>query len=376
MRIGIDATVLHGQYSGVEIAVRGLLRGLMQADHENEYVLFRGSDDALAEELPPNFAWAPQRFAGGAKLRRILFQQRELPRLARRLGLDVLHGPAYVTPMRCRVPMVASVYDLMVFLHPSLCDRPNRLHYRWVLPRCLARCARVLAPSTAVAESLVERLGLARERVLLAPLAIDERFRPVTDEATLRRAREQWDLPERFLLFVGNIEPKKGLELLLRALRELWDRRRERVPLVVVGARAWGADAFDRVLRETGTSEMVRALGYVPDEGLPALYSLATAFVFPSIYEGFGLPPLEAMACGAPTLVSDGGALPETVGEGALIVPSGDLAALVDGMARILGDEELRSGLSKPAATRVAEFSWVRHARAAIRAYEESTDGE
>lgn len=376
MRIGIDATVLHGRYSGVEIAVRGLLRGLMQVDRQNEYVLFSGRDVPLAEELPPNFTWAPQPFAGGAKLRRILFQQRELPTLGRRLGLDVLHGPAYVTPMRCRVPMVASVYDLMVLLHPRLCDRPNRLHYRWVLPRCLPRCARVLAPSTAVAESLVERLGLARERVLLAPLAIDERFRPVTDEATLQRAREEWGLPERFLLFVGNIEPKKGLELLLHALRELWDIRRERVPLVVVGARAWGAEAFDRVLRETGTSEMVRALGYVPDEDLPTVYSLARAFVFPSIYEGFGLPPLEAMACGTPTLVSDGGALPETVGDGALVVPSGDREALVEGMARIAGDEELREALSKPAATRVAEFSWERHARAAIRAYEESTDGE
>ncbi len=376
MRVGLDATVLHGQFSGVEIAVRGLLRGLARVDRANRYTLFCCEDTPRDEALPDNFEWRPQPFAGAHKLRRIWFQQRELARLAERLELDVLHGPAYVTPMGGRVPRVASVYDLMVFLHPALCDRGNRLHYRYVMRRCLPGCRRVVVPSRAVAESLRERLAIAEERIVQAPLAIDERFRPVGDPAERERVRAAWRLPERFLLFVGNIEPKKGLELLLNALRELWMRKGLRVPLVVVGARAWGAAAFDRVLRETGAREMVLPLGYVPDETLPALYSLATAFVFPSLYEGFGLPPLEAMACGAPTLVSDGGALPETVGDAALVVRRGDREALIQGITRILADEELRAELSKRATAHVARFSWDRHARAVVQAYEESIDGE
>jgi glycosyltransferase involved in cell wall biosynthesis len=374
LRIGIDASVLHGRLSGVEIAVRGLLEGLAAVDRENEYLVF-AVRDAPRPELGANFEWHALPFSGRERLRRIAFQQGGLARVAVRLGLDLLHGPAYVTPIRSRVATIASVYDLMVLLHPAMCDAGNRLHYRWVLPRCLPRCRRIIVPSSAVEESLRALLSIAPERIVRAPLGIDSRFAPVTDEETLARVRGTWALPERFLLFVGNIEPKKGLSVLLDALGSLRKRQGWHVPLVIAGARAWGAEAFDRAVAGAGVGDLVLPLGYVPDADLPALYTLATAFIFPSLYEGFGLPPVEAMACGTPVLASDAGALPETVGDAALIVRSGDVADLAEGLVRIVGEEELRRELSKRAREHARWHSWEHHARAVLHAYKESSVG-
>ncbi len=376
MSIAVDTTVLHGRFSGVENAVRGLLLGLAEVDARNEYLLYCGRDVPLADALPPSFVWRPQRFPASDKRARIVFQQCGLARAARRDGAALLHGPAYVTPMRPRTPVVASVYDLMVFVHPDLCDRPNRLHYRFVLPRCLPRCAKVIAPSTVVAESLVRHTRVSEDRIACIPLGIDSRFAPVTSAQEMDALRGDLSLPTEFLLFVGNIEPKKGLPHLVRALRLARDAHGLDLPLVVAGSRAWGADALDRLLGETGMADRVLRIGYVPVERLPCLYSLATAFVFPSVYEGFGLPPLEAMACGCPTLVSDGGALPETVGDAALVVPVGDTEALAAGLVRLVVDKELRQALRKQGLDRAKRFTWARHAARVVSLYEEIHGGD
>ncbi len=375
MRIAIDATVLHGRFSGVENAVRGLLLGLAEVDRRHEYLLYCGKDAPLADALPPNFVWRPQRFAASNKRARILFQQVDLARAARRDGAALLHGPAYVTPMRPRTPAVASVYDLMVFVHPDLCDRPNRLHYRFVLPRCLPRCERVIVPASVVAGSLLRFTRVPEARVVRIPLGIDPVFAPVESEGERESLRQEMSLPRDFLLFVGNIEPKKGLPDLVRALDLARAADGLDIPLVVAGARAWGADALDRLLEETRMTDRVLRIGYTPVERLPALYSLATAFVFPSIYEGFGLPPLEAMACGCPTLVSDGGALPETVGDASLVVSVADPDALASGLARLVTDKELRQTLRNQGLDRAKSFTWARHAERVVAVYEEIRGG-
>lgn len=375
MKVGIDATVLHGQYSGVENAVRGLILALAADPDANQYTLFCGNSTPFHDPLPPRFQWAHQSFPASNKLRRVLFQQRSLPRISAGLGLQVLHGPAYVTPIRPRTPTVASVYDLMVLVHPSMCDRPNRLHYRYVLPRSLRACRRVIVPSTATKESLVRYLRIPEERIVLAPLGLDPAFSAVTAEEACADRVAALGLPEGYILFVGNIEPKKGLDVLLRALAYARERCAYRRPLVIVGRRAWGASDVDRLIAELRLADQVHLAGYVASDLLPDVYALARTFVFPSLYEGFGLPPLEAMACGTPVVTSDGGALPETVGDAAVVVPAGSVEALAEGIIRTSENEELRADLRSRGRQRVGTYSWREHARIVRRVYEEVGGG-
>jgi len=375
MRVGIDATVLHGCFSGVENAVRGLLVGLGEVDRATEYVLFCGRGVPLPDPLPPNFRWHCLPFPAASRTRRILFQQVELPRLARRLGLQVLHGPAYVTPIARTVPTIASIYDLMVYLYPALCAASNRLHYRSVLSRSAPRCHRVVVPSHAVARSVEDVLGIVRERVVVAHLGIDARFVPPRRDIDPQAERKRLGLPDRYLLYVGNIEPKKGLDTLCRALAVARRDLGLSVPLVIAGKRAWGLAGLDTLIHELGLRDAVLFTGYVPAEELPLVYGLADAFVFPSVYEGFGLPPLEAMACGAPVIASDAGALPEVTGDAVLRVPSGDVRALADAMWRLCEDRDLRACLSARGTRQAARFSWRNHAELVHNVYAEVADG-
>lgn len=375
MRVGIDATVLHGRFSGVENAVRGLLLGLAEIDRATEYVLFCGRQAPLAGPLPPNYRWHCLPFDAESKLRRIAFQQTGLPRLARALGLDALHGPAYVTPIAHTVPTIASIYDLMIFLYPALCAASNRLHYRLVLPRSAPLCRRVIVPSHAVARSVEDVLGIPRQRVVVAHLGVDPRFCPPGPNTDREAERDRLGLPRQYLLYVGNIEPKKGLDTLCRALAIARRDLGLAVPLVIAGKRAWGLPGLDGLIRDAGLGDAVLFTGYVPVEELPLLYALAEAFVFPSVYEGFGLPPIEAMACGAPVIASDAGALPEVTGDAVLRVPSGDARALAGAMRRLCDDRDLRACLSAKGLKQAARFSWRKHAEQVRNVYVEVTNG-
>ncbi len=371
MRVGIDCTVLHGRFSGVEKAVRGLLWGLAEVPGDEEVILICGHEPPVPLRLPPSMTWHCTALDPSRKLRRIVFQQGGLPRLASRLGLNLLHGPAYVTPVLCRVPTIVSVYDLMVLLHPDLCARGNRYHYRLVLPRCVHRSERVVVPSRTVGESVVDLLRVEPRRVRVVPLGLDPLFlRPPTQEE-VSTLRSRLGLPDQFLLFVGNQEPKKGLDVLVRALGKL----RHGPPLVIAGKRAWGLRGLDDLIASEGLGEHVVFTGYVADEDLPALYAAARWFVFPSIYEGFGLPPLEAMACRTPVIASDGGALPETTGHACVRVRAGDPDDLAAAIEASWEDDHLRETLVREGVKQASRFSWRTHAIETRLLYSEVQDG-
>lgn len=371
MRVGIDCSVLHGRFSGVEKAVRGLIGGLAETQGKQELVLLCGRKPPLDLPLPSGMVWHCSDFDPANRLRRIAFQQWELPRLAERLGLDVLHGPAYITPVHARFPTLVSVYDLMVFLYPDLCARANRVHYRLVMPRCVPRCERVLVPSAIVGSSVVETLKVDPARVRVSHLGLDPIFARSPDAEEVASLRDRLNLSERFLLFVGNLEPKKGLDVLVRALGRL----REGPPLVIAGKRAWGVGGLDKLIASEGIQDRVTFTGYVPDEDLPALYAAARWFVFPSIYEGFGLPPLEAMASGTPVITSDGGALPETTGDACVRVEAGSVEELAEAISASWGDDALRESLSRAGVVQASRFSWRNHALDARQLYAEVRHG-
>lgn len=367
MRVAINALLLSGRYSGVERAILQLLR------HIGE-----GSDDEMVALVGRDFDASPldgQRVgierlpvSSRSKVARIAY---EIGWLRRHLkDFDLFHAPGYVAPARLPLPMVVTIYDLVALRHPKLARRSNVAHYGLRLPRAARAARRIIVPLECVARDVVEQLHIPRSRICVVPLGVDETFRPPSEEAKAA-VRERLGLTAPFVLFVGNVEPKKNLPTLIRAFAEL---RRGGLSheLVIAGKRGWKCSGVYRLPAELGIEARVRFLGYVADADLPALYGAAELFAFPSLVEGFGLPPLEAMACGTPVVVSEADALVETAGDAALRVAATDVAALADAMRRLLTDGALRHQMIEAGLARAAHFNWPRTAELTRAVYREA----
>jgi len=355
MRVAINGLLVSGQHSGVEKAILSLLRHVGEGC-DDEFVAFVGADfdDDLLHGCPVGIHHLP--IGNRPRLLRILYEEF---RLHRHLdGYDLFHAPGYVAPDNLPVPTVLTVYDLVALRHPELATWTNVRHYRRRLPKAARAAERIIVPLECVARHVVEHLGVPRERVAVVPLGVDERLRPTTSQEHAR-VRHQYGLPHAFILFVGNIEPKKNLDTLFRALARL---RADGLPheLVVAGKPAWKCRRTLRLPTELGIQDAVRFIGYVDEADLPGLYGAAELFVFPSLVEGFGLPPLEAMACGVPVVTSDAEALLETTGDAAEHVPATDAGALADAIEHLLHDADARARLRAAGLERAAQFPWSR----------------
>jgi glycosyltransferase involved in cell wall biosynthesis len=259
------------------------------------------------------------------------------------------------------IPSVLTVHDL-IFHHLPEHHKPlNRWYLTWTLPLYCRRADHVIAVSEATRQDLLATYQLPPEKVSVVYEAPAPHFRPAP-EAAQAQVRAHYGLPDRYLLYVGTIEPRKNLTRLLAAWAPLYQAG-EVPPLVLVGKRGWLSGDFFAALAASPARDGVMMTGYVDDADLPALYSAATAFVFPSLYEGFGLPPLEAMACGTPVTCAASPPLPEIVGDAALTFNPTDVAAMADALCRIVADADLREELREHGLTRAATFSWDRAAQ-------------
>ncbi|HIE51556.1 MAG TPA: glycosyltransferase family 1 protein [Armatimonadetes bacterium] len=369
MTIALDGQLLWGLYSGVERSIHRLVEHLQALDPTNHYLLYVGRDFPGLAGPNPRWRIVPTRVVGRQRLLRIAWQQLVLPCLLRRDRADLLHAPGYVAPLASPVPTVVSVYDLIALHYPHLARPSNVWHYRLFLPPTLRRAAAILVPSAATQREVVRAAPQVAPRVRIVPLGVDERFSVPIAPKEMAAVRRKYALPEKFLLFVGNLEPKKNLPTALAAFAQARKRLPREYQFVLVGAPLWGKQAVNRALAHWQLEGQVRQLGYVADADLPALYRTATLFVFPSLVEGFGLPPLEAMASGTPVVCSNRGALPEVVGEAALMVEAEDAEALAEAMVQILTNEELRTRLRAQGRERARQFSWEQTARQVMQVY-------
>jgi len=363
MRVGLDGMLLGGRHSGVEQSIEGLIGALPQVAPEHEYVLACRRE--YAEHSPVAALPAPGWARG--RLLRIAYEQTRLAHDLR-CRCDLLHAPGYVMPLNWHGPSVLTVYDVIALQFPHLCKTSNVWHYRVMLPRSLRRATAVVVPTETVARDVRRLAPDVGEKLRVIPLGIGDQYRPV-GAAEVAEVRERLGLPERFILCVGNVEPKKNLPAVIRAFAGVADRAPHH--LVVAGRPAWGADAVAAAQRRSVGTDKVVALGYVAPADLPALYTAADLLVQWSLYEGMGLPPLEAMACGTPVLVSDGGALPEVAGPAAEVVPLGPPERLAEGLQRLLSNETRLAELRAAGLRHAAQFTWQRHARAVVALYEE-----
>ena len=369
MRITIDYTPALRQTAGIGRYTRGLVAALAKIDPENTYTLFCAGQAPEPTDWPPNFSVrasnVPARWltAGWHRL--------GLPFPAERLtgACDIFHSPDFALPPLREARGVVTVHDLSFLRFPDQADPALRDYLQRIVPRAIERATRVLADSENTKADLVALLSVSPEKISVVPAGVEPRFRPVRDTVKLNAVRARYKLPQWFILAVGTLEPRKNLARLISAYAQL--RRQTGLPhaLVIAGKEGWLFQGiYDRVAGE-GLADHVHFPGFVADEDLPALYTLADLLAFPSLYEGFGLPPLEAMACGTPVVSSNNSSLPEAVGAAALQVDAEDVDGLADAMARVLGNANLRIRLADLGHAQAARFTWAEAAGKLLEAY-------
>jgi glycosyltransferase involved in cell wall biosynthesis len=327
----------------------------------------RGRDDVEAVPL----AASGRRGVGGVSRavqglwRECAYYPFALSRTAIRFGADVVHCPAAFAPRVAR-PLVLTIHDVLPLRFPELFPRVLVAYSRLTWKAAVRRARRIITGSRHTKAEVVELLGVAPEQVAVTPYGVSERFRPVGPD---RRALEsRFGLDRPFVLCVGTLEPRKNLITALRAFARV--AAHEDVLLAVAGGSGWRNELFERELR--GASDRVRLTGYVDEDELVQLYSAASCFLFPSLYEGYGLPLLEAMACGVPVVAGDATSLPEVVGDAGLMVPPRDVQAVADAVLRVLGDAGLAAAMRERGLRRAAAHSWDACADATVAVYREA----
>jgi len=295
-----------------------------------------------------------------------------LPRYIKRRSLDLFHGTNFDIPLWRRCPTVLTIHDLSALLHPETHEARQVRRTRRRLPLMARIATQIVTPSESVRAEVVEHLRVPREKVIAVPEAARSVFRPLPPEQTVE-PRKRLGVEDDFLLFVGTIEPRKNLGVLLSAYAELLRTTELRPQLVIVGKKGWLTDEFFIRVRQSGLADRIRLTGYLPDSDLCALYSSCRSFIYPSIYEGFGLPPLEAMACGAPVIASAIPSITEVVEKAACLVAPGSVDGLARSIATLLGDRNRRQQLSAAAIIRAGAFSWNHTARLMLEVYREAS---
>ena len=382
MRIGVDYTSAVRQGAGIGRLTRCIFQALAEIDHENEYRLFA----AMGRGQPSNFPTFQPSNLSNFRLKTIPLSDRELNVVWHRLRLplpvelitgpvDVFHSPDFTLPPVWRARAVLTVHDLSFLRVPECFTGALRRYLERVVPRSVRRADHVIADSHSTKRDLVELLGTPAGKVTVIHSGVEPRFRPIIDRAALGPVRQRYDLPERFIISVGTLQPRKNFATLVEAFARLksetgnWKPGARSLKLVIAGGRGWLYEEIFARVEALGLQGDVLFPGFVADEDLPALYNLAEAFVLPSLYEGFGLPPLEAMACGTPVVTSNVSSLPEVVGDAGLMVEPTDVESLAAAIERVLEDGDLRREMVQRGLARAKEFTWERAARRLLGVY-------
>ncbi len=385
MHIGIDITSAVTQSAGIGRYTRELVRALFALNAPHTYTLFYASEKRVARPIEP---LPPQ-----TRLRRLPIHDKWLARLWHRLHIplpvewitgrvDLFHSPDFTLPPTLpRTRTLLTVHDLSFMRDPDSAVAPLRRYLTRAVSRSVSRAHRVLADSQATKDDLVLLFGTPPGKIDVLLSGVDARFRPVRDPAALAAVRARYDLGSGpFILAVGTIQPRKNYVRLIQAFAQVVGRWWQigtdlmgDVNLVIAGGKGWMTDAIFTEVARLGLQGRVKFTGFVDDADLPALYSASTVFAYPSLYEGFGLPALEAMACGAPVIGSNVSSIPEVVGDAGLLVDPLDVDAIAAGLIGLLKDASARDDYMRAGIQRAARFTWEAAARRLLSIYDEMT---
>lgn len=368
MRVAIDATSVPQRPAGAGVYAIELVRALADRQPADGYALFARGDwpDAI---IRGRRNWRFERVGGASRAGRLAWEQTRLPGSLRSLGIDVLHSTHHTLPLVAVVSKrVVTVHDLTFFRIPGRYPPARRLYMQTLTRLSVGVADAIIVPSNVVRQDVQKVLRTRPEKTTVVYEAAAAQYRP-SDPGEAAAVLHRYGIDEPYLLSLGSLEPGKNRARLFRAMRKLRDSGIE-FRLVVVGQQAWKYEADFALVEELGMRDRVQFLGYVEQEDLPALYRGATAFAFPSLYEGFGLGVIEAMACGTPVLTSNISATAEVADGAAILVDPLSVDAIASGLRDVLTNQDLRDDLSKHGLARAAQFSWRRAAEGTHAVYE------
>lgn len=366
-KVFIDAVGIH-QVGGGRTAIHTLLHRMFCRDTATQFVVLASAHEPSWDQ----FANVEQRMLSGGRFSVRLTLQRRLPRWVREEQADLVHFAKNLGCVGLPCPYIVTVHDLTTLLLPGQHSFLDVAYWRWIEPRTVRKAARVVAVSNTTASDIERFYDIPRQDVEVIRWAAHERFVPVVDSQRLGALRERYSIPEHFVLFLGILARKKNLPTLLRAMAHLRSRRPDAPDLVVVGRGYPQSGDTESVplVRQLELQNHVHFVGAVPDDELPVFYSASQAYVLPSLHEGFGIPCLEAMACGTPVIATSGGALPEVVGDaGVILADPFDHVELSSALEKVIHDKALRQQLITRGFHRAAEFSWEESAERMLEVY-------
>lgn len=375
MRIGIDASSILPVRTGVGNYTLNLLKNLMRVDSENDYIIFMNS---LTQPMPDlSFLQKPRvkvkRYYIMGPLLLHLWHFLRFPPIEFFIGkVDLFHSPAGIIPPQLKGKRIVTIHDLYFMKHPEDTDLLGGKYLRRSLLRHLRKADRIIAVSHSTKAEIIKYFRIPAERIAVIYEGVDFfRFRRIYDSPLLELIRQEYCLPTQFILTVATIEPRKNIEGLLFAYRRLKQILNNPPKLVVVGRSGWKSEKVVEAVQQLGLYQDVIFTGYVSDDHLPLIYNNALLFIYPSFYEGFGLPVLEAMACGLPVITSDTPALSEIAGEVAIMVDPNNYYLLAEKMKELITSHKLRSQLSEKSLRQAQNFSWESCARKTLKLYTE-----
>jgi len=372
MRIGLNAHLLSGRAgyrsAGIHGYISNLLRDLpTQAPSDWQFEAMVGAANSASF---PGVIMARAGLDTERPWRRVFWEQALQPWQLRRY--DLYHALAFVAPIVLTAPMVVTVYDLSFLHFPERLSAARRLYLRAMTALTCARARRVLAISQSTANDLTAHLGLPAEKIDVTPLGYDKAaFRPLL-ERDIAHFRRKHNLPERFWLYVGTLEPRKNLPLLLKAYARLEEA--ERLPLILGGGIGWMAQDVFAAIERLELSGSVKHVGFIPTADLPLWYNCAEAFLYPSVFEGFGLPVLEAMACGKPVVTTNVSSLPEVAGGAAKCLPPSDIERWTGALRDLQQNGEWREATRRKSLEQAKHFSWARTAELTLASYRKAAE--
>ncbi len=364
LRIGIDARLVYYSQAGIAQYTLRLIQGLADLDRENQFIILQSRKDKHTIVDKPSFKrvslWTPSHHR---------LEQYSLHLEISGLDLDVLHSPDFIPPFRRNCKSIITIHDLAFLLYPHFLTKESARYYGQI-DQAVKRTDHIIAVSESTRQDTIRLLGAPEHKITVIYESANPVYRPVDNREALEQTKSKYHISGDFILFVSTIEPRKNLPTLLKAYRQLLDSYKANVKLAVVGRRGWLSEEVFTLVDKLKLTNDVFFLGRVTGEDLLHLYNAAQLLAQPSFYEGFGLPPLEAMACGTPVVVSNVSSLPEVVGDAGLLVDPEDVSELAVAIWRVLTDQALRADLIAKGLKRARCFSWEKTARQTLELYQ------
>jgi len=378
MRIVFNGWFIDQPHTGSGQYTRQLLRQLSRVAPQHEYALVvphKNSFEIIDITADTDFQLlASSLLPPHSNFRKLLFEQSNVPRAARAYGADVLHVPYWAPPLRSSVPIVVTIHDIIPLILPQYRGGPLVRAYTQLVSAAARGATLILTDSDASRSDILQQLRVPADRVCTIYLAADPEFTDHLDPIDTAALRKSYDLPEEYVLYLGGCDARKNVETLLQVYTWAQDVLGENYPLVIAGSLPDRHDEFFRdprvIAKQIEVEDVVRFIGRVAEEDKVALYQQARAFLYPTLYEGFGLPALEALACGVPVVGSNASSVPEIVGDAGILVDPKDARAMAGALIAVCTDDALHDDLSERALKQAAQFSWERCARETVEAYE------